>query len=46
MKMRQMLKPRAIPTIFKHTFVTPKRFHMSSAVEKRDRARVTNLTTG
>ena len=34
--MMQMLKPNAIPTVFKRRSVTPKRLCMSSAVEKRE----------
>ena len=41
MKMKHMLKPNAIPTIFKRPSTTPKRLRSSSAVEKRARARVT-----
>ncbi len=39
-KMRQMLKSNAIPTIFKRPSATPKRLRVSSATEKRSRARV------
>ena len=39
MKMKQMLKPTAVPSIFKQPSVTPKRLHSSSAVRKRERAR-------
>ena len=41
-KVKQMLKPNAIPTIFKRPFSTPKRLRSSSAVEKRKRAKETN----
>ena len=41
-KMRQMLKPCAIPTIFKRPCTTPKRLRSSSAVEKRSRAKLIN----
>jgi len=43
MKMRQMLKPSAVPTIFKRPCMTPKRLRTSSAAVKRDRARVTKF---
>ena len=43
MKIKQMLKPGVIPTVFKRPSVTPKRLRTSSAVEKRDRARVTRF---
>lgn len=39
-KMKQLLKPTAIPTIFKRHTSTPKRLRSSSAVQKRERARV------
>ena len=39
-KMKQMLKSNAIPTIFKRPCATPKRLRVSSAAEKRERARV------
>lgn len=43
MKMRQRLKPDAIPTIFKRPSATPKRLRVSLAAEKRERARVSKL---
>ena len=40
-KMKQMLKPTAVPTIFPRA-VTPKRLRTSSAFKKREQARVTS----
>ena len=39
-KMKQLLKPTAIPTSFNQLTSTPKRLRSSSAVQKRERARV------
>ena len=39
-KMKQLLKPTAIPTSFNRLTSTPKRLRSSSAVQKRERARV------